>query len=155
MNGMRLNWRAIRLGHGLPRRAAGFVLPAAIFLMVILASLAAYMVSLSRTSHISSALDIQGARAYQAARAGIEWAAWQIIQNPAPACTAVPTNLVFPAGTLATFNVNVSCVPFPYVDGADPVVDAVTVFQVTSTATSGAVGGVDFVQRQIQASFSR
>ena len=155
MNGMQRDWRGSRGWQGLPRHAAGFVLPAAIFLMVILAALAAYMVSLSRTSHISSALDIQGVRAYQAARAGIEWAAWQVVQNPAPLCTAVPTTLTFPAGTLSTFNVNVSCVPFPYVDGADPTVDAVTVFQVTSTATSGAVGGIDRVERQIRASFSR
>jgi len=150
MNGVRLNWRACHGWPGLPRHAAGFVLPAAIFLLVILAALAAFMVSLSRTSHISSALDIQGVRAYHAARSGIEWAAWQVVQNPAPLCTAVPTILAFPAGTLATFTVNVSCVPFgPYTDGAD----SVTIYQVTSTATSGAVGGVDFVSRQIQANF--
>jgi len=139
-----------------PHTESGFVLPTAIFLLVILAALAAYMVSLSRTSHISSALDIQGGRAYQAARAGIEWAAWQLVKNPAFLCTAAPTTLVFPAGTLASFTVRVSCVPFgPYTDGADPVVDTFTVYQVTSTATSGLDGEVDYVDRQIQASFSK
>lgn len=56
-----------------PRTESGFVLPTAIFLLVVLAALATYMVSLSRTSHISSALDVQGTRTYLAARAGIEW----------------------------------------------------------------------------------
>jgi MSHA biogenesis protein MshP len=130
-----------------PRAESGFVLPTAIFLLVVLAALASYMVSLSRTSHISSALDIQGARAYQAARAGIEWAAWQAIQNPVPSCVAAPPPLILPP-----FSVDVSCVPsVPYNDGADVVV----VYQVTSTATSGLPGEVDFVQRRIEASFSK
>ncbi len=135
-----------------PRSQSGFVLPAAIFLLVILAALATYMVSLSRTSHISSALDIQGARAYLAARAGIEWAAWQLLQNNSCQPASPPLGL---AGTLSTFSVSVSCSPYPaglpYTDGAD----TVTVYRITSTATSGALNEVDYVQRRIQADFSK
>jgi MSHA biogenesis protein MshP len=140
----------------MPRTESGFVLPTAIFLLVILAALATYMVSLSRTSHISSALDIQGARAYQAARAGIEWAAWRVADpqnpppNPAPLCPASPTALTL-AGTLSAFAVSVSCVRIVETDGADTIV----IYQITSTASAGAADEVDFVQRQIQASFSR
>jgi MSHA biogenesis protein MshP len=138
-----------------PRTESGFVLPTAIFLLVILAALATYMVSLSRTSQLSSALDIQGGRAYQAARAGIEWAAWQVIdpQNlqPSPApCPASPTALAL-TGTLAAFAVSVSCTRTLATDGAD----TVAIYQITSTASAGAAGEVDFVQRQIQASFSK
>jgi MSHA biogenesis protein MshP len=133
-----------------PRSQSGFVLPTAIFLLVVLAALAAYMVTLSRTTHLSSALDIQGARAYQAARAGIEWAAWQVLQNPVPSCQAVAPPLVL-TGTLGAFSVNVSCAQSgPYTDGADTVL----VYQITSTATSGAPGEVDYVERQIQARFA-
>lgn len=128
----------------------GFVLPAAIFLLVILAALAGFMVTLSRTTNISGALDIQGARAYQAARAGMEWAAWRVAQTPAQPCNAAPMPAL--SGTLAAFTVTVSCTPSgPYADGAT----SVTVYQVTSTATSGAPGSVDFVSRQIQGSFSK
>lgn len=138
----------------IPRPESGFVLPTAIFLLVVLAALATYMVSLSRTSHISSALDIQGARAYQAARAGIEWAAWQTIDpqalQPSPAPCPVPTVLTL-TGTLAGFAVNVGCTRTVETDGAD----TVAIYQITSTATSGVAGEVDFVQRQIQASFSK
>ena len=134
---------------------AGFVLPTAIFLLVILAALATYMVSLSRTSHISGALDIQGSRAYFAARAGIEWAAWQVIDpqglQPSPApCPASPTSLTL-GGTLAGFAVSVSCSRTLYPDGAD----TIAVYQITSTATSGTPGEVDYVERQIQASFGK
>jgi MSHA biogenesis protein MshP len=137
------------------RAESGFVLPTAIFLLVILAALAAFMVALSRSSHISSALDLQGSRAYQAARAGIEWAAWKVVdpQNlqPSPApCPASPTAVVL-TGTLASFAVNVSCTRTLATDGAD----TVAVYQITSTATSGVAGETDYVERQIQASFAK
>jgi MSHA biogenesis protein MshP len=131
------------------RAESGFVLPTAIFLLVVLAALATYMVSLSRTSHISSALDVQGTRAYLAARAGIEWGAWQLLRNSSCAAASPPLTL---AGTLAAFSVDVSCVPSgPYTDGAD----TITVYVITSTAKSGASGQVDYVERQIRASFSK
>ncbi len=132
-----------------PRTESGFVLPTAIFLLVVLAALATYMVSLSRTSHLSSALDVQGTRAYVAARAGIEWGAWQLLRNAS--CAAAHPPLVL-AGTLAPFSVNVSCtLSGTYPDGAD----MVSVYQITATATSGTPGEVDYVERQIQASFSK
>ena len=50
----------------------GFSIVAGIFILVVLASLAGFIVSVSSTQNISFAQDSQGARAYQAARAGIE-----------------------------------------------------------------------------------
>ena len=132
-----------------PRTESGFVLPTAIFLLVVLAALATYMVSLSRTSHISSALDVQGTRAYLAARAGIEWGAWQLLRNAT--CDAGPAPVAL-TGTLTSFSVDVSCTHSgPYPDGAD----TVDVYVISSTAKSGAPGQVDYVERQIRASFSK
>lgn len=149
------NTRARNAARHRPHAESGFVLPSAIFLLVILAALGGYMVSLSRTSHISSALDIQGSRAYQAARAGIEWAAWQVVdpQNlqPSPTpCPASPTTLTL-TGTLAGFRVIVGCTRTLTDDGAA----TVAIYQITSTATSGAVGELDYVDRQIQATFGK
>ena len=138
-----------------PLAESGFVLPTAIFLLVVLASLGAYMVSLSRTSQISSALDVQGARAYQAARAGIEWAAWQVVDpqglqaSPTP-CPASPSTLTLGA-TLAGFDVSVACTRSLETDGAD----TVAVYQITSTATAGSAGEMDYVERRIEAVFSK
>lgn len=143
-----LQWMA--RGGLRPAAEAGFVLPTAIFLVVILAALGGYMVTLARTSHMSGALDVQGSRAYQAARAGMEWAAWQVSQTPVPACNAAPMPPL--AGTLAGFTVTVRCTPFgPYNDGTT----SVMVYQVTSTATFGTLNTVDYVERQIQGSFSK
>lgn len=135
--------------------ARGFALPTAIFLLVVLAALGGYMVSLSRSSQISSALDIQAARASQAARAGIEWAAWQVIDpqtlQPAPTpCPASPTNLAL-GGTFAGFAVRVECARTLEADGAD----AVAIYRITSTASAGAPGGLDYVERQMEATLGR
>lgn len=155
MKPARANCRAWGGERCRPSAESGFILPSAIFLVVILAALGGYMVTLSRTSHISGALDIQGARAYQAARAGIEWAAWQVVdpQNLQPVPTPCPaaTTVTFTGTTLAAFTVNVTCTRTLVMDGATQV----AVYQVTSTATSGAVGSVDYVERQIQGSFGK
>ena len=57
---------------------SGFSLVTAIFLLVILASLGAFIVTVSGLQQTSSALDVQGSRAYQAARSGIEWGTYQV-----------------------------------------------------------------------------
>lgn len=138
-----------------PPAQRGFVLPTAIFLLVVLATLAVYMTTLSRTSHISGALDVQGARAYQAARAGIEWAAWQVndpqgLQTTPTPCPASPAMLALDA-TLAAFAVTVECTRSLETDGAA----TVAVYRVTSTASAGVAGEVDYVERRIEAVFAK
>ncbi|MCX7168754.1 MAG: agglutinin biogenesis protein MshP [Proteobacteria bacterium] len=59
-------------------RQNGFTIVSAIFILVVLAVLGAFMVTISTNQQIGSALDVQGSRAYQAARAGIEWGVYQV-----------------------------------------------------------------------------
>ena len=92
-----MNRRAIGRAGRQPR-FAGFVLPSAIFLLVILAALAAFLVNISTTQNMTSAQDIQGARAYHAARAGVEWGLYQVLVPAAAACAASTT---LPAPILA------------------------------------------------------
>jgi len=124
---------------------------------MLLAALAAFMMTMSTTQHATSAQDVQGSRAYQAARAGIEWGIYKIMapENATPAtaradCTAIPAvsstgNLGALGGTLAGFVVNVTCSIADTVEGDN----TIRVFTLTSTATSGAVGTVGYVERQI------
>jgi len=112
-------------------RAAGFSIVAAIFLLVVLAALGAFILNVSSNQQIGSALDVQGARAYQAARAGIEWGVFQVQATPAynfghaplpnpntRACPASPTSFALPvsAVTLSGFTVTVICVRTPVDD---------------------------------------
>jgi MSHA biogenesis protein MshP len=66
-------------------RSAGVGLVTAIFLLVVLSGLAVTMVSLYTTQQASANLDLDGARAYQAARAGIEYGLFRRMRGT---CTA-------------------------------------------------------------------
>jgi MSHA biogenesis protein MshP len=89
------------------RRQAGVGIVTAIFLLVVLAGLGTAMVSLYLAQQSSSNVDLLGARAYQAARAGMEWGLFR--QTRANSC-APSTRLVLPAGTtLSGFTVVVRC----------------------------------------------
>jgi MSHA biogenesis protein MshP len=93
----------------LPTRQAGVGLVTAIFLLVVLAGLGVAMVSLFTSQQASAGLDLQGARAYQAARAGIEWGLYQRLRKDAP-CKGDSSTLDMPAdSSLAGFTVIVTC----------------------------------------------
>ncbi len=132
----------------------GFSIVTAIFLLVVLSFLGVAMVTFSTAQHQTLAQDVMGARAYQAARAGIEWAVFQVAQSPASAAapTACATTLGVGSpsgalgGTLAPFAVAVACVPSSAVEGTS----TVWVYDVTATATAGgAPGDANYVERQV------
>jgi MSHA biogenesis protein MshP len=86
------------------RRCAGFALVTAIFILVALSVLAAAIIVVVRTQQTQSTLDTAGARAYQAARAGIEAGAYNSLRNN----TCAAQRIQF-GGTLAAYVVNVAC----------------------------------------------
>lgn len=134
------------------KRQSGFSIVTAIFLIVILAGLGAFAVSMFRVQQTSAAFDELGARGYQAAQAGIEWGAWQVLRNGG-ACAAT-TNLALP-GALQAFTVTVACASTAHTEAGNPV----TIYQLTATAcnqpAAGAcpnpAPGADYVERQVQA----
>lgn len=132
----------------------GFSLISAIFLLVVIAALGVFAVTLSTTQQQSAALDVMGARAYQAARAGIEWGAYQVLRN-AGACAA---NTTLPAGTLggslSGYTVDVTCTANPN-NEVSAATGIVTVYDLTSRATQGAVGTPNYVERQMSVSISQ
>lgn len=132
-------------------RQSGFALVTAIFILVVLAGLGAAMVTISTSQHTTVAMDIQSARAYQAARAGIEWGAYQALQTPLPAgftCPVLPAAAAsYAMAPLTGFATTVTCSATTHSEGAN----TVTMFALTSTATYGTVGTSDYVARQLQA----
>lgn len=105
----------------------GFAILSAIFILVVLAALGAFILSISSNQQIGSALDVQGVRAYQAARAGIEWGLFRQLQSgdACPAADFVPA-----APSLAGFTVSVTCAATADPGGAG----GPTVRTLTSTA---------------------
>ncbi len=146
----------------LRRLQRGFSIVAAIFLIVVLALLGVYIVSVTGIQQSSQQIDLQGVRAYQAARAGIEWAAYQVLDpnntlNPATcgtafaACPTSPTTLPALAGSLSSFTVSVTCSLTSTTEGGRDI----RVFAITSTATAGTAGTTGYVNRQLQATLSK
>lgn len=122
---------------------AGFSAITAIVILVILAVLGAAIVTLTGTRSASLAQDVLGSRAIQAARAGIEWGAYQILN---PENTGNPTRYVCPipattsfalGGELADFTVSVLCSS----TDATEFGNAVRIFQLTATACNIPTGG--------------
>lgn len=135
------------LRHRRARPARGFALVSAIFLLVVLATLGAFMVSFSTVQHATSAQDVNGSRAYQAARAGMEWGAYQVVRNPTFACGGT-TNLPVLPSTLAPFAVTVQCTAVQASEGATA--NNVNLFRIVSTASLGINGSAHYVERQLQ-----
>lgn len=116
----------------------GFVLPAAIFLLVVLGGLAAWLISLTQATLAESNLELEGERAYQAARAGLEAGIHQAVQAGA-SCAQVAQSITFPAGgSLARFTATVGCQAYTADEGGV----TVTLFQVTSVACNQPDAGV-------------
>ncbi|MBI5922164.1 MAG: pilus assembly PilX N-terminal domain-containing protein [Betaproteobacteria bacterium] len=127
-----------------PRLLRGFSIVSAIFILVALAALGAFIVNISTNQQIGSALDVQGERAFQAARAGVEWGVYKVqataaynfgytsIDPNTRACPTSPTSFTLPAAatTLAGFTVTVICTAT-----TDPgSFGGPTVYRITATA---------------------
>jgi len=143
------------------RTSDGFVLPSAIFLLVILAVLAAFLVRISTTQSITSAQDVQGVRAYHAARAGIEWGLYQVLDpgNATVVAPAAPTWPNMPACPAAAalaiegFAVAVSCASSDYSEAG--LNRRIRVFSLVSTASLGAAATAGRVEREVAVTVSK
>ena len=131
----------------------GFSLLTAIFLLVVLAGLGGVMVTFFGVQQQSSTLDVMGSRAYQASRAGIEWAAFNVSQTATgnlwadcadydpPAILFAATTL---AGNLSPFRVTLACNSVMATEGGA----TIFVYELTSTASNGGAAGTkDLVER--------
>lgn len=121
-------------------KAGGFAAISAVFLLVVLAGLGAYMLTFSTAQQSGSAQDVLGTRAYWAARAGLGWGTASALND----CPPSPTSLVVDG-----MNVQVTCSVRVYLDGAD----TIRVLQLQSQASNNApVGGAGYVERSLSAS---
>ena len=138
----------------------GFLLPMAIFIMVILAAMGGYAMRLSVLANQSTTQDILGTQAYLAARAGYEWAAYQIYRPD----LAPPALLNCPANqnlVLNGFNVAVTCVANngASTGSAGGAIDNgsqnISLYEITSIATQGAAGTPNYIERVVRLTLSR
>ncbi|GAB3384496.1 pilus assembly PilX family protein [Massilia agri] len=137
-------------------RSAGIGLITAVFLLVVLAGLGVAAVRIFTAQQAGSSLDLDGARAYQAARAGIEWGLFQQLRNNNCASTsfALPLDSV-----LGNFTVTVTCTVISGPPDANGSNANTTRWRIESVACNQPSGGrcdgqagasPDFVQRRLE-----
>jgi MSHA biogenesis protein MshP len=146
-----------------PRLMRGFSIVTGIFLLVVLSALGAFMVVFTGLQQNTVQNDILGVRAYYAARAGIDWAVYQVTDpdNPAPpappAFPACPAgNVTGLAGSLAPFVVTVTCSgPF----AAEEAGREIRTYSITATACNQTscpgTPATGYVERQLSVTVTR
>jgi MSHA biogenesis protein MshP len=124
------------------RRQRGMTIMVAIFLIVVIASLAAFAVTAGTATRESTNLGLQADRALDAARAGTEWGAYRaLVQNACVAST--PFNLGEAA--LRGFRVTVRCVRTNHTEGAT----TYAVWDIQSFAQWSNFGAADYASRTV------
>lgn len=125
------------------RAAAGFAIVTAIFVLVVLAALGVFMLTLSGTHQATPRQSLLAARVYYGAKAGLDWGIQQAIA--AGSCAAsTPINLT--GNGLSGVTATVTCASTAHTGG--------TVYRITSTAVSGTFGALDYSQRRMEATVS-
>ncbi len=132
--------------------AKGFMLPMAIFLLVVLAALVGYAMRLAMLANLGTIQDVQGVQGYLAARAGVEWVAFQVLTPPSmqgmQGCPAAPAPF-----TVNGFNVVLNCNQSVQQDKGGT--QNIGIYTIVSTASIGVIGAQDYTQRRMTVTLSR
>lgn len=152
------------------RHCSGFTLVSAIFLLVGLAALGIYMVTISGVQHTTNSHAVIAARTYYAAKSGLEWAVHRAVntQNAGGGATAIPIACGIPPATATyTFTdaslgnnitITTTCTYSRHADSKAGATKAknspFNVAVVTSTAEYGVFGSPDYARRRLEATVS-
>lgn len=116
---------------------AGFTLVQAVFILVVLALLGVAMMRLIGVQSSTSVFALQGARAYQAARSGLEWGAARAATGDSCSGTM----------TVENFTVDVTCSSQTFREGP---IGPYDVFSISATATFSGYGSPDYISRKAE-----
>ena len=124
------------------KRAAnrGFAIVTAVFIVVVLGALGAFMVTLSGTHQATPFQSITGTRVYFGAKSGLEWGIRQAIATDS--CVA-STNLTLTGDGLDGVTATVTCTSTAHTGG--------NVYYIRSTAQRGTFGSISYAQRVMEA----
>lgn len=116
---------------------SGFTLVQAVFILVVLALLGVVMMRLIGVQSNTSVFALQGARAYQAARSGLEWGAAQAAAGSS--CNGTMT--------IENFSVAVTCTSQQFTEGT---IGPYPIYRIQALAAFGSYGSPDFVSRRLE-----
>jgi len=139
----------VRLSRGRSgaRRQRGISVIAALFIVLVLAALGAWLVTVTGAQAVSTLHGELGARARYGAHAGLEWALHAIVNAGGAGLDCGPgtTSFTLGAGALAGFDVSVECSVQPVTEGAR----TYQLYQLRSSASIGAPGELDRASRSL------
>ena len=124
------------------KQQAGFTLVSTLFLLVVLSSLGAYMVSLATAQHMSSAMSVNALRARYALTSGLEWAAYEINANAA--CPSLPAVV-----NVQAYQVSITACDVHTVTEGDI---EYPIYDISVQAQRGTFGEPTYIQVHLQAS---
>lgn len=118
----------------------GFTIVQAVFILVVLGMLGAYMVTMSTVQQATSSQALMQARAYQAARAGLEWGIYRIVEDDVDS-----ESETFDVGNCSVTVAWES--GFPYDEAGQPTRH---IYNIVSTASFASLGSPDYVSRTLE-----
>lgn len=124
------------------RRQRGFSLVTTLFLLLVVSSLAAYMVNLATVQHLSSAMASQSARALYMAVSGLEWVTAEIRSNPGN-CPSVPTSFQTDGFTITLD----ACLRSAVTEAGS----TYSLYDISVGASQGSFGETGYVSRSLRA----
>lgn len=121
-------------------RSNGFILVTVLFLIAVVAVMAVVMSTTSSVQNLTTVYSLQQARAYFAAKSGLEYG----IDRAVNAAVCTNSAITLPG---ISFNVNISCAS---VGGINEAGNISTVYTLSSTATAGTLGEIGYVTRTVR-----
>jgi MSHA biogenesis protein MshP len=154
--------RRFHRSHRQVHPARGFAMVTVVFVLIALAAIVASVSGLLTRGAQATVIDVHQARATEAARAALQWAAWQVrdprgTQVPGatalPNCFASPSTVSLPA-PLDAYSVSVSCSRTPDASASPNYYSEdqrrLAVFVLTATASVGGANAPDRVERRLE-----
>ena len=118
----------------------------ALFILVLVAGIAAFAVSIGTAQRQTANFALLGERAIAAANAGIEWGRVRA-RPPINSCNPAPVTITFTQTGLRGFRVQVICTQINPTDGSGPVYD------IQARSQRNAFGSAEYVSRFVRRQF--
>jgi MSHA biogenesis protein MshP len=122
----------------------GFTLIQVVFALVVLSLLGVAMMRLIGVQSTTSVMAVQGARAYQAARSGLEWGAARVVPVDDVVINDDDCSGSF---SVDNFQVEVECSVESFTEGT---ANTYEIYKINATATFGTLGSVDYISRSAE-----
>ncbi len=136
----------------LSSQQSGFSIITAIFVIVILASVGAFMATIGGSQQLVTHFSVLGSRTLLVAQSGMEWAVHDVLRNTAAGfggCNPSGSTSFTPSAPgLSGFSVTLGCSSTPGINEGGLVY---AVYALTSTASTGTLGTPAYASRTISA----